>query len=187
MHFNWFLKYLILGNLWYLVDSRELQTVQSNMTLVCYKDAELLCALHGNHKFMCTNMSQCLSQQPHNNQSRGNNTLREVQCDIWFNNCTVINSGIHLCFLGMAFEEHKNTTVSVTLTDCSEQHKNSEGMCNTSDTVFYFIIFLSLLIMCLSYLCSRAVMNESSKHSHHLIRKMFPTARVLQPEKTEDV
>ncbi|OCT58008.1 hypothetical protein XELAEV_18002753mg [Xenopus laevis] len=186
MHFNWSLKYLILWNLWYLVDNKEFQTVQPNMTLVCYQDAELLCALHGNHTFMCTNMSQCL-KRPHNNTSREDSSVREIQCDIWFNNCTVTDSGIHLCLLGKASEEQRNTAVNVTLTDCSAENKNTEGMCYTSNTVFYFIIFLSLLIMCLSYLCSRAVVNKSPTHSHHLIKKLFLNGRVLQPEKTEDV
>ncbi|OCT76479.1 hypothetical protein XELAEV_18031680mg [Xenopus laevis] len=188
MHFIWSLKYLILGNLWYLVDNREVQTVQPNMTMVCYQDAKLLCALHGNHTFMCTNMSQCLSlSRPHNNTNREDNSVRKVQCDIWFNNCTVTDSGMHLCLLGKASEEHRNINVSVTLTDCSAEKKNSKGMCYIPDIVFYFIIFLSLLIMYLSYLCSREVMNESPTHSHRLIKNLFLNGRELQPEKIEDV
>ncbi|KAM4688965.1 uncharacterized protein O3C94_007075 [Discoglossus pictus] len=181
------LKYFILGVSWYLIQAKEDQITQPNIT-VCSQDTVFLCTLQRNESFSCINMSSCKErhQEPgkrqHGNKSLEENVrqLMDAQCDLSFSNCTFIGNGNHTCLLCRAVENHQNHTDIFKVSGCPEP---STGFMEESQTpqisemIIYFIIPISMLAMYLSYRCSQRIFSDTSIH-------IYPD---LQPQKHESL
>ncbi|XP_077126035.1 uncharacterized protein LOC143782459 [Ranitomeya variabilis] len=171
---QWHLPCLVLGNLCCFLFAMETRVNQSGLKLVCSGNILFLCSANVPSDCIDTSLCKTKEEKQRNETERDIfMTLREALCTHSSSNCSYNhgNSRVH-------FMEHQNTTSTSKLTDCWSLNKKSTDY--TPELFCSAVVFLSITIMFLSYLCLKKTLAQ------YLSRRQKPLL-IVRPNQRNNV
>ncbi|KAM4026926.1 uncharacterized protein ACNLHF_022809 [Anomaloglossus baeobatrachus] len=160
---QWHLPCLLLGNFCCFLFASETPVIQSGLKLMCSGNILFLCSSTTD----CIDTALCKTKDEKERNETGRDlfmSLREALCN-QSNNCSHNNGISRNCFL-----EHQNTTDILRLSDCWSKKIKSTNY--TPELFCSAVLFLSITIMFLSYLCLKKTLAQ------YLSRRQKPILNV---------